>query len=290
MFAIAVRIGLLFFIQIAAVLVQANPALAQNTLRLWDPWESHSEPGTNGLTVCGAVSFETPGDAATRALAVTLKAEGLTITTFKQLWDHQHDVAISLALRFNTGDSVTLSGRGDHQNIKVPVPELLLADFLLSLATENTLRVSFQGIDEPDWLVSLKGSKAAIEGMRKCDQDVRSGLANPRPVQPTKRPAFAEYQGNLSKAAKNLALAAAANMCRLRSNQWFEVFNTAYQAFAISEANRLKLALTELKESDTLLTNVYKETISGTSCSKLLNSKTMAELDGLHRTLTGGYH
>lgn len=98
-----------------------------------------------------------------------------------------------------------------------------------------------------------------------------------------------EYLLTARGAAVTLAQAHAANMCQLRSDLWLKTFDTGYQMELTREANRLGVSKDDLKEGDRQTEQMYRETMSMTSCRSLLNSATMARLDELQSAMTGGY-
>lgn len=102
-------------------------------------------------------------------------------------------------------------------------------------------------------------------------------------------PALTEYEATMKPASANLALAHAANMCRIRSDDWLAAFDLGYQGLASSEAKRLHLSSAELTAADQANQKTYADTISTTACRDLPNSSTMEKLDRIHDHMTGGY-
>jgi hypothetical protein len=106
----------------------------------------------------------------------------------------------------------------------------------------------------------------------------------------SKSAALKEYESKMKSPQRNVSLAYFVSMCGLRSNQWYDAFQLAYQRYSTELANRLHLSATDLKTIDEQGDKVFEETHSEVTCATLRNSSILDELDSMHRVVTGGYH
>lgn len=134
---------------------------------------------------------------------------------------------------------------------------------------------------------SLAFGQTDQDALARARQQLRDRLGQ---TENAPRTPSLEFNSKIESPARNVALAALARMCGLRSEYWFQAFQIAYQKFSIKEANRLRLSREDLTKSDEVTTKIYKDIMTSVKCDGLRNSPIMDALDEIHRDITGNYH
>jgi hypothetical protein len=94
----------------------------------------------------------------------------------------------------------------------------------------------------------------------------------------------------IAAAQRNVLLATAANQCGLRSDAWLDTFVTAFRIFQHTEADRWHASSQEIAAVDPQAVRILQSVRAEITCTKLLNSPLMDDLDRIQWKLTGGYH
>lgn len=98
------------------------------------------------------------------------------------------------------------------------------------------------------------------------------------------------YETKIRPAQKNIALAYAASICNIRSNNWYNIFHVAYIMYDTDLSNLFHLTKDEENNAHVLFERHFQDDIAGVTCRSLLNSSTMEQLDEIESKLTGNYH
>ena len=125
-------------------------------------------------------------------------------------------------------------------------------------------------------------ANSAEEARRTCAEIARA-------VPPVSSSALLKFNAVMGLPGKQFTLAWRANICGLRSDRWFRVFSDGVYRLAFVEAERLNLREDSLDALNALIQNDRIEANS-MPCQRLVNTRTMDELDRIQSRMTGNYH
>ncbi len=126
-----------------------------------------------------------------------------------------------------------------------------------------------QRADQEKWNKSQAQAEADAQKQAEADEKEQANAS----------PALLKYENLMHSAIENVAMAHAANVCRLRSDAWTNVFDNTYQDIAARRAIELHLTSEEISAANRHNMAIYGDVMSHRDCRLMVNSQTMDDLD-----------
>jgi hypothetical protein len=158
-----------------------TPASAQiSQLGTYGFWRVYGGKSNDGTPMCGTAIYN---DNRSRSLHIKhFKNDGyLTIHMFKDSWKIPSGTDVNISLQVDSHPRWVAKYKGYNNMLEWPIGISNLDRFLNEFRIGLKMRVSFPDGDENDWVVSLSGSSAAMNGFFQCAGRLTLGSDNSQP-------------------------------------------------------------------------------------------------------------
>lgn len=107
------------------------------------------------------------------------------VQLIKKSWSIPPKTAIRLQLQVDNDPPWMVKAVGSGNHVAWPIQGKVLRSFSREFSRGHELIITFEGGNEPPWIISLNGSAGALSAFRNCIQDTELPPAPTQPFTPT---------------------------------------------------------------------------------------------------------